>query len=96
MDIFLEQNCSNLIDTIKESGYTLDDVIKDPLYCIFGWNAEGIENFAKQYGKEIDAVIKFANDYDVDINEFDLSTNEKKVKFAISYLALQLQNDYPD
>lgn len=96
MDIFLEQNCSNLIDEIKECGYTFDDVIKDPLYCIFGWYAKGVDIFAKQYGKEIDAAIKFANDYDVDINEFDLSTNEKKVKFAISYLALQLQNDYPD
>lgn len=96
MDIFLEQNCSNLIDEIKECGYTFDDVIKDPLYCIFGWYTKGVEISAKHYGKEIDAAIKFANDYDVDINEFDLSTNEKKVKFAFSYLALQLQNDYPD
>ena len=93
MDVFLEQNCSNLIDEIKECGYTFEDVIKDPLYCLFGWNAKGPENFAKQYGKEIEAAIEFASNYVVDISEFDLSTTDKKVGFALMYMATELATE---
>lgn len=93
MDIFLEENCSHLIEAIKECGYTFEDVAQDPLYCLFGWNAKGPESFAKQYGKEIEAAIEFASNYAVDINEFDLSTIEKKVRFAIMYMATELESD---
>ena len=94
MDIFLEENCPHLIESIKHSGNSFEDVIQDPLYCIFGWNAKGPENYSKQYGKEIDAVLEFADEYDVDISEFDLSTIEKKVSFALMYIATELQSDY--
>lgn len=85
-----------MIDSIKECGYTFEDVRQDPLYCLFGWNVKGPEIFAEQYGKEIDAAIEFANEYDVDISECDLSTMEKKVSFAIMYMATQLESDYTD
>ena len=93
MDVFLEENCPHLIDAIKECGYTFEDVKQDPLYCSFGWNADGPETFANQYGKEIEAAIKFADDYVVDITEFDLSTIEKKVGFALMYMATELATE---
>ena len=96
MDIFLEEKCPNLINAIKECGYTFEDVKQDPLYCIFGWYTNGPENFAKEYGKEIEAAIEFANDYAVDINEFDLSTTKKKVRFALMYIATELELDCQD
>lgn len=30
MDVFLEENCSNLLETIKDCGYTPEDVARDP------------------------------------------------------------------
>lgn len=93
MDIFLEENCPNLIEVIKECGYTFEDVIKDPLYCFFGRNAKGPENFAKQYGKEIEAAIEFASNYVVDVSKFDLSTTDKKVGFALMYMATELATE---
>ena len=96
MDIFLEENCSHLIEAIKECGYTFEDVKQDPLYCLFGCNAKGPETFAKQYGKEIEAAIEFADEYAVDVNEFDLSTTEKKVGFALMYIATELESDCQD
>lgn len=93
MDVFLEKNCPNLIYRISNSGYTFDDIIEDPLYCIFGspYSLEDVENFAKQNDKEIETVIKFVEDYDIDvIKEFDLSSTCKKLIFAIRYLTTEL------
>lgn len=95
MDIFLEENCPNLIEVIKECGYTFEDVSKNPLYCVFGLYGRP-ELFAEKYGKEIEAAIEFANDYAVDINEFDLSTTKKKVRFALMYIATELESDCQD
>lgn len=97
MDVFLEQNCSNLIDAIKECEYPFEDIKQEPIYCVLGfYTPKRVEIFAEQYGKEIDAAIKFADEYDVDISEFDLSTPEKKVGFALMYLTTQLESDYTD
>ena len=51
MDIFLEENCPNLIEVIKECGYIFEDVVRDPLYCVFGLYGRP-ELFAEKYGKE--------------------------------------------
>lgn len=94
MDLYLEDNCQHLIEAIKNSGCPLDDVARVPLDCVFGSHNKGLEAFAEKYNKEIEAVIKFADDYDVDINEFDLSTTEKKVGFALMYMATEIKLDY--
>ena len=97
MDIFLEQNCPNLIEHIKESEYPFEDIVREPLYCVLGfYTPKLVEIFAEQYCKEIDAAIEFADEYDVDISKFDLSTPEKKVGFALMYLTTQLESDYTD
>lgn len=93
MDTFLEKNCPNLIYRIITSGHSFKDVFKDPSYCIFGsnYNLKDIENFAKQNDKEIETVIKFVEDYDIDvIKEFNLTSSWKRMNFAISYLATEL------
>ena len=95
MDIFLEENCPRLIEVIKECGYTFEDVSKDPLFCVFGLFGRP-ELFAEKYGKEIEAAIEFADEYAVDINEFDLSTTDKKVGFALMYIASELESDCQD
>lgn len=92
MDVFLEENCPHLIEVIKECGYTFEDVSKDPLFCVFGLGGRP-ELFAEKYGKQIEAAIEFADKYDVDVNEFDLSTTKKKVRFALMYIAIKLQDD---
>lgn len=94
MDIFLERNCSHIIKRIKECGYPFENVIREPLYCLFGCSSDGVEIFAEQYGKEIDAAIEFADEYDIDVSELGLSTPEKKASFAIMYIATELQTDY--
>ena len=93
MDAFLEKNCPNLISVLRNSGHTYEDIIENPSYCIFGpfYSSEEVENFAKKYDKEIETIIKFVEDYDIDvIKEFDLSSTCKKLIFAIRYLTTEL------
>ena len=93
MDAFLEKNRPNLISILRNSGHTYEDIIENPSYCIFGpfYSSEEVEDFAKKYDKEIEIIIKFVEDYDIDvIEEFDLSSTWKSVDFAIRYLATEL------
>ena len=93
MDAFLEKNCPSLISVLRNSGHTYEDIIENPSYCIFGpfYSSEEVENFAKKYDKEIETIIKFVEDYDIDvIKEFDLSSTCKKLIFAIRYLTTEL------
>ena len=94
MDVFLEQNCSNLLETIKDCGYTPADVGRDPFYCILGCcSQEYFDKFVKENHDEIEAVIKFASKWEIDPKEWDFSTDEKRLKFALMYLAVELERD---
>lgn len=93
MNAFLEKNCPNLIYRIFNSGHTYEDIIENPSYCIFGpvYSLEDAENFVKQNDKEIETVVKFVKDYDIDVvKEYNLSSIWKKMIFAIRYLATEL------
>ena len=94
MDAFLEKNCPNLIYRIFNSGHSFNDIIENPSYCIFGpsYSLEDVENFAKQNDKEIETIIKFVEDFDIDVVEkFNLYTVEDKLYFAIRCLTTELE-----
>lgn len=94
MNIFLEKNCQNLLRRIRESGHSYIDIIEDPIYCIFGqiYSSKDVEDFAKEYNKEIDAAIKFANNvYNANIKESNLVSIEEKIRLAVKYLGLELE-----
>lgn len=94
MDIYLEQNCSNLLETIKDCGYTPADVGRDPFYCILGCcSQEYFGKFVKENHDEIEAAIRFASEWEIDPKEWDLSTDDKRAKFALMYLAIELERD---
>lgn len=94
MDIYLEQNCSNLLEIIKDCGYTPADVRQDPFYCILGCcSQEYFGKFVKENHDEIEAVIRFASEWEIDPKEWDLSTDDKRAKFALMYLAIELERD---
>lgn len=94
MDVFLEQNCSNLLETIKDCGYTPADVGRDPFYCILGCcSQEYFGKFVKENHDEIEAAIQFASEWAIDPQEWDLSSDEKRVKFALMHLAVELEEE---
>lgn len=94
MDIYLEQNCPNLLEAIKDCGYTPEDVVLDPFYCVLGLCSERTyNNFVNEYHDEIEAAIEFASTWDIDPKEWDLSTTVKRVEFALMYLAMELENE---
>lgn len=93
-DRFLEKNCPNLVSVLRNSGHTYEDIIENPSYCIFGpfYSSKEVENFAKQYDKEIETIIKFVEDFDIDVVEkFNLYTVEDKLYFAIRCLTTELE-----
>ena len=94
MDIYLEQNCPNLLEAIKDCGYTPEDVGRDPFYCILGCcSQEYFDKFVKENHDEIEAAIQFESEWDIDPKEWDLSTDEKRAKFALMYLATELESE---
>lgn len=97
MDIYLEQNCPNLLEAIKESNYPLEDVEREPFSCILGCCTQiTFDNFVKGNHDEIEAAIQFASMWVIDPNEWDLSTDEKRAGFALMYLAVELEGDVED
>ena len=99
MDKFLEKNCQNLIRKIQEGGYSFEDIIEDPIYCIFGssYSPEDVINFVKKYNEELNVSIKFkfADEYyKTNIKKFD-PTFEEKIRLAVRYLALELAYSSP-
>ena len=94
MDVFLEEKCPNLIEAVKDCGYTLVDVERDPFYCILGCcSQEYFDKFVKENHDEIEAAIQFASEWAIDPQERDLSSDEKRVKFALMYLAVELEEE---
>ena len=94
MDVYLEGNCPNLLEAIKDSGYTPEDVARDPFYCVLGLcSDEYFNRFVKQNHDEIEAAIRFASEWAIDPKEWDLSSDEKRVKFALMYLAVELEEE---
>ena len=94
MDVFLEEKCPNLLELIKECGYIPEDVARDPFYCVLGLcSDEYFHKFVKQNHDEIEAAIQFASEWAIDPKECDLSSDEKRVKFAIMYLATELESE---
>lgn len=95
MDIYLEQNCPNLMEAVKECGYTPEDVERDPFYCILGCcSQEYFDKFVKENHDEIEAVIEFASEWDIDPKEWDFSTDEKRAGFALMYLSVELEREF--
>lgn len=95
MDVFLEENCPNLLEAIKDCGYTPEDVERDPFYCVLGCCSEKtFDNFVKENHEEIEAAIQFAYMWEIDPKEWDLSTDEKRAGFALVYLAVELESDF--
>lgn len=95
MDIYLEQNCPNLLEAVKDCGYTPEDVERDPFYCVLGCCSEKtFDNFVKESHDEIEAAIQFAYMWDIDPKEWDLSTDEERAKFALMYLAVELEREF--
>ena len=94
MDVFLEEKCPNLLELIKECGYIPEDVARDPFYCVLGLcSDEYFHTFVKQNHDEIEAAIQFASEWAIDPQECDLSSDEKRVKFALMYLAVELEEE---
>lgn len=95
MDVFLEEKCPNLLEAIKDCGYTPEDVARDPIYCSLGCcSQEYFDKFVKENHDEIEAAIQFAYMWDIDPKEWDLSTDEERAKFALMYLAVELEIEF--
>lgn len=95
MDVFLEEKCPNLLEAIKDCGYTPEDVERDPIYCSLGCcSQEYVDEFVKENHDEIEAAIQFACMWDIDPKEWDLSTDEERAKFALMYLAVELEIEF--
>jgi len=90
MDIFLIDNCQNLINEVQNAvnSYGVYDVEIDPGYCVFGaCSQQYFENWIKENKTELEKAWEFAVTWDINENEFVFDNEEKKALFIISYLA---------
>lgn len=101
MDGFLEEKCPTLLKAIRKEnkvGYTFYDICRDPfnnfLYDYLNdYSQQGADRFIEDNHDEVEAAIDFAEKYDIDTNEWDLSDAEKRFSFAISYLSYECELD---
>lgn len=83
------------MEAVKECDYTPEDVERDPFYYVLGCcSAKTFDNFVKENHDEIEAAIQFAYMWDIDPKEWDLSTDEERAKFALMYLAVELEREF--
>ncbi len=99
MDVELTEKASGLIQAVKEGteSYTLEDIQRDPwntfVYNQCGFSESSVNSWLNDNSDEIQAVVDFASEWDIDANEWDFSTLEKRASFAIMYLAIQIEDD---
>ena len=90
MDLFLIENCPNLIEEVQNAvnWYGANDVMQDPGYCVFGaCSQEYFNNWINEHKNELAKCWEFAITWDINENEFVFENEEKKALFLISYLA---------
>lgn len=93
MDIYLIQNASSFIEDVKAAFETAGEyaISVDPYGSIIDdWTSRGIDRYISEHVEEFDHIITFAEKWDLDINEYDISDDEKKFEFCAWYIAYQI------
>lgn len=90
MDLFLIQNCENLINEVQTAvnWYGANDVQMDPGYCVFGaCSQDYLNKWIEDHKNELEKCWEFAITWDINENEFIFKNETEKVLFLIQYLA---------
>lgn len=96
MDLFLIENCNNLIQEVENTVkmYGANDVMMDPGYCFFGACSQGYFNrWQNEMQKELASAWEFAITWDINEDEFTFNSEDEKTLFIIAYLASYMQED---
>ena len=99
MDIQLLNQAPNLIQAVKSETefYTPSDIQRDPwntfVYSQRGFSQSSVDSWLNSMAEEIQAVIDFASEWEIDASEWDFSDLEKRAEFAISYISIEIERD---
>lgn len=95
MDVVLMEKAPELVRMVAEAvkNYGVDGVTMDPFYSVTGAFCDSY--YTRLYSDledEINAVIDFATEWDIDPSEWELDTPENRYKFAVQYLAIDFDD----
>lgn len=98
MDIFLTNNANNFIQLVIDAnnyGYSYYDISREPAWALMPgiWSTAAVNRFLSEYKKDIDNIITFAEKWDINPDEWKLTDEWDRFKFAAGYIACQLQSD---
>lgn len=96
MDVQLLQNSPNLIEKVQDAfNYWGSDIARDPWNTMLSgiWSQSAVDSYLNDLEDEINAVIDFASEWDIDASEWDFSTPEKRFEFAVSYLSIDMESE---